>query len=86
MRSFLGVPIQVGGRVFGNLYLTDKQTADEFSADDQELVQALATAAAFAIDNARLLDQVRRGQGLAERARRDHHRTAIGHRSRPGAA
>jgi GAF domain-containing protein len=62
MRSFLGVPIQVGGRVFGNLYLTDKQTADEFSADDQELVQALATAAAFAIDNARLLDQVRRGQ------------------------
>jgi GAF domain-containing protein len=63
MRSFLGVPIQVGGRVFGNLYLTDKQTADEFSADDQELVQALATAAAYAIDNARLLDQVRRGQG-----------------------
>jgi len=63
MRSFLGVPIQVGGRVFGNLYLTDKQSAAEFSADDQELVQALATAAAFAIDNARLLDQVRRGQG-----------------------
>lgn len=63
MRSFLGVPIQVGGRVFGNLYLTDKLAADEFSADDQELVQALATAAAFAIDNARLLDQVRRGQG-----------------------
>ena len=63
MRSFLGVPIQVGGRVFGNLYLTDKQSTDEFSADDQELVQALATAAAFAIDNARLLDQVRRGQG-----------------------
>ena len=63
MRSLLGVPIQVGGRVFGNLYLTDKQTADEFNADDQELVQALATAAALAIDNARLLDQVRRGQG-----------------------
>jgi GAF domain-containing protein len=63
MRSFLGVPMQVGGRVFGNLYLTDKQNADEFSADDQELVQALATAAGLAIDNARLFDQVLRGQG-----------------------
>ena len=61
MTSFLGVPIQVGGRVFGNLYLTDKQGAAEFSPDDQELIQALAAAAALAIDNARLLDQVRRG-------------------------
>lgn len=63
MRSFLGVPVQVSGRVFGNLYLTDKQGAAEFSGDDQELVQALATAAGLAIDNARLFDQVRRGQG-----------------------
>lgn len=62
MRSFLGVPIQVGDRVFGNLYLTDKNTAEEFSADDQELVQALAAAAALAIDNAQLFDQIRRGQ------------------------
>lgn len=63
MRSFLGVPIQVRGRVFGNLYLTDKNDAAEFSADDQELLEALAAAAALAIDNARLFDQVRRGQG-----------------------
>jgi GAF domain-containing protein len=62
MRSFLGVPIQVAGRVFGNLYLTDKQGAEEFSPDDEELVLALATAAGLAIDNARLLDQVRREQ------------------------
>ena len=46
MRSFLGVPIRVADRVFGNLYLTDKQGADEFTADDEELVQALAAAAA----------------------------------------
>ena len=61
MSSFLGVPIKVGDQVFGNLYLTDKQGATEFSSDDQELIQALAAAAALAIDNARLLDQVRRG-------------------------
>lgn len=66
MKSFLGVPIQIGGRVFGNLYLTDKQGADQFNGDDLELVQALATAAGLAIDNARLLDQVRRGQGWQE--------------------
>jgi GAF domain-containing protein len=60
MRSFLGVPIRVGDRVFGNLYLTDKHGADEFTADDEELVQALAAAAAAAIENATLLAESRR--------------------------
>ena len=55
MRSFLGVPIRVADRVFGNLYLTDKQGADEFTADDEELARALAAAAAAAIENATLL-------------------------------
>ena len=32
MRSFLGVPIRVRDEVFGNLYLTDKSTAEAFSA------------------------------------------------------
>jgi signal transduction histidine kinase len=54
MRSFLGVPITVRGVVFGNLYLTDKQSAEVFSDVDEELVVALATAAGVAIDNARL--------------------------------
>ena len=54
MRSFLGVPIMVRGEVFGNLYLTDKQSADAFSEDDEELTVALAAAAGAAIDNARL--------------------------------
>jgi signal transduction histidine kinase len=53
MRSFLGVPIRIREKVFGNLYLTEKQGAAEFSADDEELVLALAAAAAIAIDNAR---------------------------------
>ena len=60
MRSFLGVPIRVAQRVFGNLYLTDKQGADEFTADDEELVQALAAAAAAAIEKATLLAEGRR--------------------------
>jgi transcriptional regulator with GAF, ATPase, and Fis domain len=64
MRSFLGVPIRVAQRVFGNLYLTDKQGADEFTADDEELAQALAAAAAAAIENATLLAESRRRHTL----------------------
>jgi GAF domain-containing protein len=62
MRSFLGVPIHVADRVFGNLYLTEKQDAAEFTADDEELAQALAAAAAVAIENATLLAESRRRQ------------------------
>ena len=54
MRSFLGVPIRVRDEVFGNLYLTDKVDAAEFSELDEELIVALATAAAVAVENARL--------------------------------
>jgi GAF domain-containing protein len=57
MRSFLGVPIRIGDRVFGNLYLTDKQSPHGFTADDQELVQALATAAGVSIENAMLFER-----------------------------
>ena len=41
MTSFLGVPIRVRDEVFGNLYLTDKRSAAEFSAEDEELVVGL---------------------------------------------
>jgi signal transduction histidine kinase len=58
MESFLGVPVRVGGRVFGNLYLTDSATG-RFSAEDEELTRALAAAAGTAISNARLLQESR---------------------------
>lgn len=51
MHSFLGVPIRVRGKVFGNLYLTDKQDG-LFTADDEHIVTALADAAGVAVDNA----------------------------------
>ena len=61
MNSFLGVPLRVRGEVFGNLYLTDSDNG-EFSAEDEELVIALALAAGTAISNARLYDESRRQQ------------------------
>jgi signal transduction histidine kinase len=53
MRSFLGVPVVIRGRPWGNLYLTDKQGADAFGPDDEEAIVLLAGWAAIAIDNAR---------------------------------
>ena len=69
MHSFLGVPITVQGRSVGNLYLTDKAGADEFSADDQALVEIFAVHAGIAIENARLHEQVQRLAIVDERDR-----------------
>ena len=79
MRSFLGVPIRVRDQVFGNLYLTDKTSAEVFTDVDEELVVGLAAAAGVAIENARLHARV---QALAlvedrERIARDLHDTVI---------
>jgi signal transduction histidine kinase len=57
METFLGVPILVGGRAWGNLYLTEKE-GGEFTDDDEQAVVMLARYAAIAIDNARRLEQL----------------------------
>jgi signal transduction histidine kinase len=54
MRTFLGAPIRAHGRVFGNIYLTDKQAAPEFTEDDEATLLVLATQAGVAIANAKL--------------------------------
>ena len=59
MRSFLGVPVRARGEVFGNLYLTDKTEADDFTEEDEAMVEALALAAGIAVENTRLQDRVR---------------------------
>jgi signal transduction histidine kinase len=75
MTSFLGVPVAVKGRPIGNLYLTDKRGAPEFSLGDQELVETFALHAGIAIDNARLHEQVQRLAVVEDRERisRDLH-------------
>src|SRR5437588_3641649 len=67
------------GEVFGNLYLTDKTSAEVFSDIDEELVVALAAAAGVAIENARLHARVRDVVVLEDRERiaRDLHDTVI---------
>jgi signal transduction histidine kinase len=62
MRSFLGAPVRASGRVYGNIYLTDKRDADAFSADDEAALVVLATQAGVAIENARLYEETQRAQ------------------------
>ena len=58
MRSFLGVPVRIGDRVFGNLYLTEKHGGGPFTQDDEAIVVALAAAAGVVVENARLYDEI----------------------------
>jgi signal transduction histidine kinase len=60
MRSLLGAPIRALGRIFGNIYLTDKRGATTFSDDDEAALVVLATQAGIAVENARLYDEARR--------------------------
>jgi two-component system, NarL family, sensor histidine kinase DevS len=75
MRSFLGVPITVKGQPVGDLYLTNKRGAAEFSEDDQRLVERFAAHAGLAIENARLSARVQALAVVEERERigRDLH-------------
>jgi two-component system, NarL family, sensor histidine kinase DevS len=59
MVSFLGVPIRSGDVQLGQIYLTEKIGEAEFTADDEMIMQMLATYAATALQNARLYEQMR---------------------------
>jgi signal transduction histidine kinase len=79
MGSFLGVPVRVRSEVYGNLYLTDKIGAEDFSDEDEALAEALAKAAGIAIENTRLHERVRVLSVLDDRDRiaRDLHDRVI---------
>jgi signal transduction histidine kinase len=46
--------------VFGNLYLTEKSGARPFDEQDETIIDALATAAGVAVENARLYEETQR--------------------------
>jgi len=58
MESFLGVPIRLGERQLGQIYLTEKIGSYEFTLADQLVIETLASYAAVAIANARMLAQL----------------------------
>lgn len=65
MLTFLGTPVRVRDRVYGNLYLTEKNGGGEFTEDDETVLQALAAAAGIAVQNSHLFEEgVRRQRRL----------------------
>jgi signal transduction histidine kinase len=67
MKTFLGVPVFIGGVAYGNLYLTDKEGGAEFTAEDKEATVLFAQFAGVAIDHARRLAK---SEGRGERLQR----------------
>lgn len=61
IRSWLGVPLVVGGRVLG-LFSMDKMRPDFFVTEHVRLAEAMALQAAFAIQNAQLYAEVHTGR------------------------
>ena len=58
MHALLGVPIRIGGRQLGQIYLTDKIGDSEFNPDDEKIIEILAAYAGAAIENARLYERL----------------------------
>ncbi|MEE8496969.1 MAG: GAF domain-containing sensor histidine kinase [Acidimicrobiia bacterium] len=77
MMSFIGVPVRVGERVFGNLYLTDKDGG--FTDDDEVIVEFLAVTAGTAVSTLRMQERLRRAALHEDRERiaRDLHDSII---------
>jgi signal transduction histidine kinase len=66
VRSYLAVPVILSdGEVVGGMFLGHGQP-NRFTADHERLVQGIATQAAIAIDNVRLLEAERRARAEAE--------------------
>ena len=76
MTTFLGVPVVVRGEAYGNLYLTDKASGDDFTERDERLLVVLSEWAAVAIYNARLYESTEQRRTELERAVRGLEATA----------
>lgn len=71
MRSFLGVPIRAADLQLGQIYLTEKIGLNEFTADDEKIIQMLAAYASAAIQNARLYERLRERDAAMTRRSED---------------
>jgi PAS domain S-box-containing protein len=83
VKSLLGVPLLVGGRVLGVIHV-GRLERRPFADDDTRLLQLVAFRVALAIDNARLFEEERAARRDAEAASRakDEFLTTISHELR----
>jgi signal transduction histidine kinase len=66
--AFLGVPIKIQDFLFGNMYLFAKRDGVGFTAEDEEIAGAFASAAGVVIENARLYEEGQRQRKWLEAA------------------
>jgi GAF domain-containing protein len=66
IRSFIGLPLIVGDRVIGVLYLNDQET-HRFTQAEIDLGKTLASQAAAAIENARLFERAKKNTSALQR-------------------
>ncbi|MDY6935898.1 MAG: PAS domain S-box protein [Spirochaetota bacterium] len=59
IRSFLGTPIIYGDKILGSISLINKLNSHEFSIQDQDIIETLATHAAAAINNTRQYEETK---------------------------
>lgn len=59
MHAMLGVPIRLGKRKLGQIYLTEKMEAPEFTQDDEMIIEMLASYAGVAIENVHLYERLK---------------------------
>lgn len=68
-RSLIVAPLRTLGEVIGYVYVETRSAAKSFSQSDVDLVEGFAAQAALALENARLVSQLRRSCEELERAR-----------------
>jgi GAF domain-containing protein len=66
-RSWLGVPLNIGGEVIGALILQDLEQENRFSDEDAQLIETVATQVAVTIRNAQLFAEMQKTEGLAQK-------------------
>lgn len=71
MMSMLGVPIRLGDKQLGQIYLTNKIGHPVFTYDDEQIIEMLATYAAVAIHNAHLYEELKERDQVMTRRMQD---------------
>ncbi|MDO9049721.1 MAG: EAL domain-containing protein [Methylobacter sp.] len=62
MKTLLAVPISHHGRVYGQVYLSDKEGGESFSKNDEELALSFACSLSLVLDNARKMEEVKQAR------------------------
>lgn len=62
MKTLLAVPIAYHDRVYGRIYLSDKENGELFSQQDEDLALSFAHSLSLVLDNAREIEEVKRAR------------------------